>query len=82
MKVRPLRKDLQKYLTQHSLIKKFGKQLEIFENNPKHPSLNSERLEPKSLKIYSFRIDRKYRVVFIVITPDEVEIVDINDHYQ
>jgi len=54
----------------------------LFESNPKHPSLNTERLEPKSLKIYSFRIDRKYRVIFILTTPEEVEIIDINDQYQ
>ncbi len=82
MKVKSLRKDLQKYLTRHTLTKKFNKQLKIFENNPKHPSLNTERLEPKHLKIYSFRIDRKYRVIFILIGSDIAEIVDINDHYQ
>ncbi len=82
MKVKPLRKDLQKYLTRHTLTKKFNKQLNIFESNPKHPSLNTERLEPKHLKIYSFRIDRKYRVIFILIGSDIAEIVDINDHYQ
>lgn len=82
MKVKQLRSDLQKYLTQHSLIKKFNKQLELFKDNPKHPSLNTEMLEPKSLKIYSFRIDRKYRAVFILTNLGEAEIIDINDHYQ
>ncbi len=82
MKIKRLRLDLQKYLIKRSLIKKFDKQLKLFRDNPKHPSLNTERLEPKSLKIYSFRIDRKYRAIFIIIASDEVEIVDINDHYQ
>jgi len=82
MKVKTLRKDLQKYLVKRNLPKKFNKQLELFKDNPKHPSLNTERLEPRSLKIYSFRIDRKYRVIFILISSNEVEIVDINDHYQ
>lgn len=82
MKVKTLRQDLQKYLIKRSLTKKFNKQLELFKNNPKHPSLNTERLEPKSLKIYSFRIDRKYRVIFILISANEIEIIDLNDHYQ
>ena len=82
MQVKPLRKDLQKYLLQHKLSKKFDKQLELFKSNPRHPSLNSERLEPKSLKIYSFRIDRKYRVIFILLSSNEAEIININDHYR
>ncbi len=82
MKIKRLRLDLQKYLIKRNLIKKFDKQLKLFRDNPKHPSLNTERLEPKSLKIYSFRIDRKYRAIFIIIASDEAEIVDINDHYQ
>lgn len=82
MKVKPLRSDLQRYLNQHNLNKKFNKQVNFFIDNPSHPSLQTERLEPKSLKIYSFRIDRKYRAIFILTSPDEIEIVDINDHYQ
>lgn len=82
MQVKLLRNDLKKYLDTHGLIKKFEKELILFKNNPKHPSLNTERLEPKSLKIYSFRIDRKYRVIFILLSPNEIEIIDINDHYR
>lgn len=82
MQVKPLRADLQKYLNSRNITRKFSKQLELFKNNPKHPSLNTERLEPKSLKIYSFRIDRKYRAIFILVSPNVAEIIDINDHYQ
>lgn len=82
MKVKSLRLDLEKYLKRHNLLRKFNKQLDLFKQNPRHPSLHTEVLEPKSLKIYSFRIDRKYRVIFILISPNEAEIVDVNDHYQ
>jgi len=82
MRVKSLRPDLKRYLTKHNLKKKFDKQVALFESNPRHPSLNTERLEPKQLKVYSFRIDRKYRAIFIFITPEESEIIDINDHYQ
>lgn len=82
MIVKPLRNDLLKYLTKRNLHKKFNKQIKLFEKNPRHPSLNTERLEPKHLTVYSFRIDRKYRAIFIFIEKDNVEIIDINDHYQ
>ncbi len=82
MYVKSLRPDLQRYLTKHNLKKKFDKQVALFESNSRHPSLNTERLEPKQLKVYSFRIDRKYRAIFIFTTSEEMEIIDINDHYQ
>lgn len=82
MQIKPLREDLVEYLTKHQLEKKFTKQSALFENNPRHPSLHTERLEPKQLKLYSFRIDRKFRAVFIFIDTQTIEIVDINDHYQ
>lgn len=82
MQVKPLRPDLFRYIKRRGLIKKFSKQLTLFTNNPRYPSLNTEILEPRKLKLYSFRIDKKYRAIFIMMTPDEVEIVDVNDHYQ
>ncbi|MBI2029680.1 hypothetical protein HYT02_04645 [Candidatus Gottesmanbacteria bacterium] len=63
------------------LRKKFDKQIKIFQQNSRHPSLHTELLIPKSDGIYSFRIDKKYRSLFIIIN-FEAEIVDINDHYQ
>jgi len=80
--VKPLRPDLQKYLSRHNLVKKFEKQLSLFRENPRHPFLHTEILEPRSLKIYSFRLDIKYRIIFIMTKVDEAEIIDINDHYQ
>lgn len=82
MQVKPLRDDLLHYIKRRGLMRKFFKQLTLFANNPRHPSLNTEILEPKKLRFYSFRIDRKYRAIFILMTPDEAEIVDINDLYQ
>lgn len=81
MKIKPLRQDLVKSLKKHRLEKRFAKQKGFFEQNPRHPSLHTEKLEPKYLNIYSFRIDRKWRAVFIITKIDEVEIVDINSHY-
>lgn len=82
MRVNPLDSESEKYLLKHNLLKKFNKQLNLFLNDPRHPSLNTERLEPKQYKLFSFRIDRKYRVVFVFLEPDLIEIVEINDHYK
>jgi Txe/YoeB family toxin of Txe-Axe toxin-antitoxin module len=81
MQASPLRKDLQKYLTSHNLANKFTKQLSYFLNDPMHPSLNTEKIKIKNQEAYSFRIDRKYRVIFFYYSDDTIEIVDINNHY-
>lgn len=81
MQIKALSKRLKLYLDRHQLNKKFKKQIVIFQQNPRHPSLHTELLEPKSEEVYSFRIDRKYRALFIIVD-SQVEIIDINDHYQ
>jgi len=81
MRVKASKNKFRSYLTQHQLLKKFEKQVKIFEDDPRHPSLHTELLEPKPDGVYSFRIDKKYRVLFILID-DEAEVVGISDHYQ
>jgi Txe/YoeB family toxin of Txe-Axe toxin-antitoxin module len=81
MEIKSLRTDLKKLLKKHRLEKKFLKQSKIFEKNPRHPSLATEKLEPKTLNLYSFRLDRKWRAIFVVVD-GKVEIIDINLHYQ
>lgn len=66
MKTKPLRKDIGDYLIKHNLEKKFQKALRFFEEDHKHPSLNTELLEPKKYGIYSFRIDKKIRALFFI----------------
>ncbi len=82
MKIKPLKPKLQKYVASHNLTEKVAKQIQLFVENPSHPSLNTEKLEPREFGLYSFRIDRKYRAIFHILIKNEVEIVDINDHYQ
>ena len=82
MKILPLHPEINDYLKKKNLEKKFEKQIRLFENNPFHPSLRTELLEPRNMRIWSFRIDRKYRAIFIFREKDTVEIIDINDHYQ
>lgn len=81
MQSKGLRPELLKYLKKHNLERKFNKQLNLLLKDFRHPSLNTEILEPRSHKIYSFRLDRKYRVIFVVKNA-EVVVVDISDHYQ
>jgi len=74
---------IQSFIVKHSLKKKFAKQITLLSENPKHPSLHVELLEPKSQGIYSFRIDRKYRALFF-FRPDQqsLEILTLTVHYR
>ena len=82
MLVMPIAKRLEQYLRAHGLKEKFTKQQALFEANPYHPSLNLELLEPKRLRYFSFRVDRKYRAIFIFLASDVIEIIDVNNHYR
>ena len=77
-----LRDDIKEYIQRHGISKKWEKAKRLFENNPFHPSLNTELLEPKHRLIYSFRIDKKYRVIFICLPEDKVEVIAATKHYR
>ena len=77
-----LREDIKKYLKNHGLAKKWEKAKKLFENDPSYPSLNTELLEPKHRLIYSFRLDKKYRAIFICLPEDKVEIIAVTKHYR
>ena len=76
-----LREDLEKYILKHGLSKKWERVKTLFENDPSHPSLKTELLEPKHRLIYSFRIDRKYRALFICLPNNKIEMIAITKHY-
>ncbi len=82
MVILPVHEEIIHYLKKRQLLKKFEKQCKFFIQDPNHPSLNLEILEPKYLKIYSFRVDKKYRALFIFRAPDLIEILDVNNHYK
>ena len=82
MLVAPIHRDIVLYLKKRNLLSKFNKQISILQNDIKHPSLNLEILEPKELRIYSFRVDKKYRAIFIFTSPQIIEIIEVNNHYQ
>ena len=70
--IKDLRDDLKDYLKKHNLTKKYEKAKKLFENDPFYPSLNTELLESKDRLIYSFRVDKKYRVIFIYTDKDTI----------
>lgn len=77
-----LREDIKGYIQKHGFSKRWEKAKTLFENNPSHPSLNTELLEPKHRLIYSFRIDKKYRALFICLPDNKIEIIAITKHYR
>ena len=82
MEILTLSARVSRYLERRNLLQVFEKQRKLFEVNPLHPSLNTEILHPKHLRIYSFRITRAYRAIFIYVGSNSVKIIDINNHYQ
>jgi mRNA-degrading endonuclease RelE of RelBE toxin-antitoxin system len=60
--------------------RKAEKQQNIFKINPLHPSLHTEKLHPKSKSVWSFRVDKNYRVVFRVLEKDKVVFIAIGPH--
>lgn len=82
MRIKKLRDDLQKYLHKHNLTAKFDKAKTLFEYDPFYPSLHVELLEPRHRLIYSFRLDRKYRALFIYTGESEIEIIAFTNHYK
>jgi len=81
MKILDLNPVLVKKLQKFSLTVKLEKAKKLFEENPRYPSLHTELLEPKQLKIYSFRIDRKFRAHFVILS-GKAKIIEISSHYQ
>jgi Txe/YoeB family toxin of Txe-Axe toxin-antitoxin module len=82
MKILPLHPEIKEYLKKGRLERKFEKQKKLFEKNPFHPGLRTELLEPRKMRIWSFRVDWKYRALFIFREKDAIEIIDVNDHYR
>jgi len=79
----PLNSKLEQKIKRHRLEKQFNKQLKLLSQNPKHPSLHVELLEPKSCGIYSLRMNIKFRALFIFRDDKKaIEILNITVHYK
>ena len=82
MTILAIHPEIVAYCAKRKLTNKFLKQQNLFIQNPFHPSLQTELLEPKNMRIWSFRIDRSYRAIFIFHSSTVIEIIDVNNHYQ
>jgi mRNA-degrading endonuclease RelE of RelBE toxin-antitoxin system len=60
--------------------KKALKQERLFRQNPFHPSLHTEKLEPKNKQVWSFRIDKTYRVIFRFVDGTTVVLLTAGHH--
>jgi mRNA-degrading endonuclease RelE of RelBE toxin-antitoxin system len=60
--------------------RKAEKQEKIFRQNPFHPSLHTEKLEPKGKEVWSFRIDKRYRIIFRFINGNKVRFLTVGPH--
>lgn len=60
--------------------KRAKKQFQLFIKNLFHPSLHTEKLEPKKNNIWSFRIDKKFRVIFTFSSAETILLLDIGPH--
>ena len=61
-----------------SLLNKTIKAISLFVSNPKHPSLNLEKL--KGSKYWTIRIDKGNRIFFHWIDESTVIFIDIGKH--
>jgi len=72
MIVLPIHSEIIEYVVKRGLVKKFEQQVNLFQLNPFYPSLETELLEPKHLRFWSFRVDKKYRAIFISTSEERV----------
>lgn len=59
---------------------KAEKQEKFFQENPFHYSLHTEKLEPKNKEVWSFRVDKKYRIIFRFINGKKALFLTIGPH--
>ncbi len=81
MRIKPINDRVRGQASRYGLMTVFQKQLLMFMVNPRHPGLRTEKLEPKNVGLYSFRIDRKFRAIFR-IRDGQAEIISISHHYE
>lgn len=65
---------------QKPLKTKAMKKIALFLENLFHPSLHTEKLEPRKKNIWSFRLDRNHRVIFTFPEADTILFLNIGPH--
>ncbi len=59
---------------------RFTEREDMFRADPFHASLKTHMLRGAMKGLYSFSLDRRYRVVFVFKTKDQVIFIDIGTH--
>jgi len=65
-----------------AIQRKAERQEARFRENPFYPSLHTEKLVPKQRAIWSFRIDRQYRIIFRFLTKNRVVLLAVGPHHR
>ena len=63
-----------------AIQRKAEKQERLFRQNPFHPSLRTEKLEPKEKELWSFRVDKRYRILFRFLDRNRILFLTIGPH--
>ena len=61
--------------------KKAERRERVFRENPFHPSLRTEKLQPAEKEYWSFRVDRDYRIIFRFGEKNKVYFVTCGHHH-
>lgn len=64
------------------LFVRIQKQLHLFSLDSKHPSLRAHKLSGTRRNIWSISISMKVRMLYVIISSDEVYFADIGTHDQ
>lgn len=81
MEIKIVTPKVRRYIIVHGLQSKWTKSEALFKENPKHPSLHTELLEPKEEMIFSFRLDKKYRALFMIKNSTAL-VFRVTNHYR
>lgn len=82
IQVLPVSPRIVKKANKLGVKRKLDKAVELFKKNWRHPGLKTELLEPKKMAIWSFRVDKKVRAIFIWREDRQaIEILNITVHY-
>ena len=63
----------------HKDQERLADQIELLKENPFHSYLHTKPLSGPFAGLYSFRITRNFRVLFVFVDPDEIKLIDIGD---
>lgn len=67
-------------IKEKSLADRIEKQIALFEENPKHPSLRTHKLSGRLNKMWSISITMNIRMVYIIINEDDALFIKIGTH--